>query len=35
VTAEALASLRILIEQEAHALDEISQQRLQKFAKAA
>jgi len=34
-TAEALTSLHNLIEQEAHALDAISQQRLQKFAKAA
>ena len=35
VTAEALTSLHNLIEQEAHALDVMSQQRLQKFAKAA
>jgi hypothetical protein len=35
VTAEALTSLRNLIEQDAHALDETSKQRLQKLANAA
>jgi hypothetical protein len=35
VTAEALTSLRSLIEQDAHALDKTSKQRLQKFANAA
>ena len=35
VTAEALTSLRSLIEQDAHGLDETSKQRLQKFANAA
>jgi hypothetical protein len=35
VTAEALTSLRSLIEQDAHALDETSKQRLQKLANAA
>jgi hypothetical protein len=35
VTAEALTSLRNLIEQDAHTLDETSKQRLQKLANAA
>jgi hypothetical protein len=35
VTAEALTSLRSLIEQDAHGLDEKSKQRLQKLANAA
>lgn len=34
VTAEALTSLRNLIEKDTHALDEMGQQRLKKFAKA-
>jgi hypothetical protein len=35
VTAEALASLRSLIEQNTHALDKTSKQRLQKLVNAA